>query len=315
SLVKVLEEKGIGRPSTYAPTIATIIERGYVQRVDRRLVPTELGFTVNDLLVQFFPDIVDAGFTAQMEEQLDDVASGERQMAPVLREFYGPFHQQVEHAAAAMPKVKIEDTPAGEDCDKCGRPLVIKSGRFGRFIACSGFPQCRNAKPLLEKVGVACPQCREGQIVVRKSKRGRVFYGCERYPACDFTTWDRPTPEPCPTCGWLQVQTAKGVACLRCNAADFARATPATTTTTAARSRRAATADASSTTARARARKTTSNANNGDSDAVNLAGASASKAARKTKGTVAADATTRLASSRAKPVSAEREPVGVAGSA
>ncbi|MCS6800509.1 MAG: type I DNA topoisomerase [Chloroflexota bacterium] len=214
SLVKALEEQGIGRPSTYAPIISTIIERGYVKRVDRRLVPTELGVTVNDLLVTYFPNIVDVGFTAQLEEQLDDIANGEREWVPVLRDFYLPFHREVERAAEAMPTVKVEDEPYGEDCDKCGRPLVIKRGRFGRFIACSGFPTCRNAKPLLEKVGVRCPACAEGELVVRSSKKGRTFYGCDRYPACTFTVWDRPLPEPCPNCGGFQVQTASGARCL-----------------------------------------------------------------------------------------------------
>jgi DNA topoisomerase-1 len=214
TLVKALEEQGIGRPSTYAPTISTIIERGYVQRVDRRLVPTELGFTVNDLLVQYFPDIVDVGFTAQLEERLDDIANGEREWVPVLSDFYTPFHAEVERAAESMPKVKVEDEPYGEACEKCGRPLVIKMGRYGRFIACSGFPTCRNAKPLLEKVGVRCPECGEGEMVVRASKKGRTFYGCDRFPACTFTVWDRPLPEPCPNCGGFQVQTSAGPRCL-----------------------------------------------------------------------------------------------------
>jgi DNA topoisomerase-1 len=215
TLIKALEEQGIGRPSTYAPIISTIIERGYVERVDRRLMPTELGFTVNDLLVEFFPDIVDVNFTAQLEEQLDEIARGERAWQPVLAEFYRPFHQQVEHAAAAMPTVKVEDEPSGENCDQCGKPLVIKHGRFGRFIACSGFPNCRVTRPLLEKTGVRCPECQQGELVVRASKKGRTFYGCERYPDCTFTVWDRPSPEPCPRCGGFQVETAQGVRCLQ----------------------------------------------------------------------------------------------------
>jgi DNA topoisomerase-1 len=246
TLVKALEEKGIGRPSTYAPTISTIVERGYVERVDRRLIPTELGVTVNDLLVQHFPDIVDVGFTAQLEEQLDDIASGEREWVPVLRDFYGPFHEEVERAAEAMPTVKVEDEPYGENCEKCGRPLVIKMGRFGRFIACSGFPTCRNAKPLLEKVGVRCPACGEGELVVRSSKKGRTFYGCDRFPACAFTVWDRPIAEPCPTCGGFQVQTANGPRCLRENPivrepASTTASGPTTASTSTGKTRRGAT--------------------------------------------------------------------------
>lgn len=214
TLVKALEEQGIGRPSTYAPTISTIVDRGYVERIERRLAPTDLGFTVNDLLVKYFPDIVDIGFTAQLEERLDDIATGERRWTPVLTDFYQPFHIAVERASESMPKVKMEDEPYGEDCEKCGAPLVVKMGRFGKFIACSAFPTCRNAKPLLEKVGVACPECGIGQMVVRTSKKGRTFYGCDRYPNCPFTVWDRPLPEPCPNCGGFQVQTTSGARCL-----------------------------------------------------------------------------------------------------
>lgn len=223
TLVKALEEQGIGRPSTYAPILSTIQERGYVRRVDRRLEPTELGFTVNDLLVQHFPDIVDPHFTANMEERLDDIASGEREWVPVLRDFYAPFHDRVEEASNAMPKVKVADEPFGEDCEKCGRPLVIKIGRFGKFIACSGFPECRNTRRIEEKTGVQCPECRQGDIVVRKSRKtNRPFYGCSRYPECGFTVWDKPVPEPCSRCGWIQVETNKGVLCPRCDADQFA---------------------------------------------------------------------------------------------
>jgi DNA topoisomerase-1 len=200
SLVKALEEAGIGRPSTYAPTIATLYERNYVAVESKRLEPTELGSLVNDLLVEHFPNVVDAGFTSTMEEDLDDIASGERRMAPVLAAFYGPFADSVEQAEEKMPKVKVADEPAGETCEKCGREMVIKMGRFGKFIACPGFPECRNAKPLLVRVGVTCPQCGEGDIVEKRGGKGRnrVFYGCARFPDCDWTSWQRPIPQRCP---------------------------------------------------------------------------------------------------------------------
>ncbi|MBX6340851.1 MAG: type I DNA topoisomerase [Thermomicrobiaceae bacterium] len=214
SLVKALEELGIGRPSTYAPTIATLRERNYVEVEDRKLLPTELGMIVNDLLVQFFPEIVDVQFTSRMEEELDDIASGERKWQPVLREFYEPFHRDVERAAQTMQRVKIADEPSDEVCEKCGRPMVIKLGRFGRFLACSGFPECRNAKPLLQKIGVRCPQCGVGEIVEKQTRKGRkrTFYGCSRYPECDFTSWEKPTGERCPVCGDILVEAGRGQA-------------------------------------------------------------------------------------------------------
>ncbi|MCM8748687.1 type I DNA topoisomerase [Thermomicrobiaceae bacterium CFH 74404] len=209
SLVKTLEELGIGRPSTYAPTIETLKQRHYVTIEDRKLIPTELGRAVNDLLVEHFPDIVDVGFTSRMEEELDEIASGERDWVPVLQEFYGPFHQTVERAAELMPRVRIADEPTDEVCEKCGRPMVIRLGRYGRFLACTGFPECRNTRPLLEKIGVRCPACGSGEIVERRSRKGRTFYGCSRYPECDFVSWERPVAERCPQCGGYMVMSGR----------------------------------------------------------------------------------------------------------
>jgi DNA topoisomerase-1 len=201
SLVKALEERGIGRPSTYAPTIATILARGYVANEQKKLAATELGLIVNDLLVEHFPQVFDVGFTSQMEEELDEIASGERAWVPTLHEFYGPFVETLTRAEQTMERVRLKDEPAGEDCERCGRPMVIKLGKYGKFLACSGFPECRNARPLLVRTGVRCPTCGEGEVVERRSKKGRTFFGCERYPACDFVSWNKPVEQPCPNCG------------------------------------------------------------------------------------------------------------------
>ncbi len=217
TLVKALEEYGIGRPSTYAPILSTIQQRGYVERVDRRLVPTETGKLVNDLLVQHFPDIVDVGFTAHMEENLDRIAAGETEWVPVVREFYEPFEEQLVQAERTMPKVEgMSHQPIGRDCPECGAPLLLRWGRYGKFIGCSNFPTCRHTEPFLEKIGVACPKD-GGELVERKTRKGRVFYGCANYPACDFTSWKRPLPQPCPNCGGLLVVANKQSAqCLQC---------------------------------------------------------------------------------------------------
>jgi DNA topoisomerase I len=216
TLVRALEEYGIGRPSTYAPTISTIQDRGYVGTTERRLYPSELGFIVNDLLVEHFPDVVNVGFTARMEEDLDQIARGEREWVPVLRDFYTPFEQAVQRAESTMEKVAVADQPTGEKCDQCGHEMILKWGRFGKFIACSNFPTCRNAKPYLEKVGAVCPQC-GGDLVERRSRKQRTFYGCVNYPTCKFISWRRPLPQPCPACGGLLVATNKHRAqCLKC---------------------------------------------------------------------------------------------------
>jgi DNA topoisomerase I len=216
SLVKALEEYGIGRPSTYAPIISTIQQRGYVLREDKRLAPTEIGIVVNDLLVSHFPEIVDLNFTANMEAELDQIADGERQWVPVLREFWDPFAAQVKAAEAEMPQVNTGPELVGRDCPDCGNSLVIRWGRYGKFIGCSKFPECRHVEPWLEKIGVKCPKD-GGELAERKTRKGRLFYGCANYPTCDFTSWKRPLPEPCPRCGALLVATNKNHAqCLVC---------------------------------------------------------------------------------------------------
>jgi DNA topoisomerase-1 len=216
SLVKALEEYGIGRPSTYAPTISTIQQRGYVVREDKRLSPTEIGMTVNDLLVQRFPEVVDLNFTAQMEEELDEIADGQREWHTVLREFWEPFSRDLEAAEADMPAVSTEPEYVGRDCPDCGKPLIFRYGRYGKFIGCAGFPACRHTEPWFEKLGVRCPRD-GGDLVERKTKKGRVFYGCANYPACDFTSWKKPLPPPCPNCGGLLVAANKTYAeCTQC---------------------------------------------------------------------------------------------------
>jgi DNA topoisomerase-1 len=216
TLVRTLEEYGIGRPSTYAPIISTIQDRDYVAIAERRLHPTELGFVVNDLLVEHFPDVVNVGFTARMEEDLDQIARGEREWVPVLREFYAPFERALARAEQTMTKVEIANQPTGEKCDLCGHDLIFKWGRFGKFIACSNYPTCRNTKPYLDKIGVACPQC-GGDLVERKTRKNRVFYGCANYPTCNFVSWKRPLPQPCPACGGLLVATNRHSGqCLQC---------------------------------------------------------------------------------------------------
>jgi DNA topoisomerase-1 len=217
SLVRVLEENGIGRPSTYAPILGTLQNRGYVVRDGRRLVPTEVGLIVNDLLTEHFPNIVDVNFTAHMEEDLDLVASGEREWVEVVREFYAPFAEQLEQAQEKMPEVKAEPELVGRACPECGNELVIRWGRFGKFISCSNFPDCRHTEPWLEKIGVQCP-LDGGELVERRTRRGRVFYGCANYPDCEFTSWKRPLAPPCPHCGGMLVTANKRDAeCLDCN--------------------------------------------------------------------------------------------------
>ena len=256
TLVKALEEKGIGRPSTYAPILATIQERGYVEREGRSLKPTELGKVVNDMLIEHFPDFVDIGFTAEMEEELDEIARGQRPWQPVVEEFYRPLERALAAASTAPPATQVteekcdvcgramvirwgrrgrflacsgfpecrhsrplegeEETPqpSDEHCDECGAPMLVRHGRYGPFLACSRYPQCRGSKPLLVKTGVACPQC-GGDVVEKRSRRGRTFYGCSSYPRCQFTVWGRPLAAPCPQCGGLL--TAEGQERARCS--------------------------------------------------------------------------------------------------
>jgi DNA topoisomerase-1 len=217
TLVKALEERGIGRPSTYAPTLATIQERGYVERIEKRLHPTELGTLVNDLLVKHFDDVVDLDFTANLEEELDEVAQGRRPWVPLIRDFYGPFREKLVNAEQTVDRVRPPDEPTDEVCEKCGRNMVIKLGRFGRFLACPGFPECRNAKSIQVKVGVACPLC-SSDILEKRTKKKRVFYGCSTYPTCEWTSWSKPVSEKCPTCGGLMVEAGRDrTRCLACS--------------------------------------------------------------------------------------------------
>ncbi|MCL1976301.1 MAG: type I DNA topoisomerase [Firmicutes bacterium] len=210
SLIKALEELAIGRPSTYAPTIDTILNRNYVAREEKQLFPTELGQLVVDMMKEFFPNIVDVDFTAEMERHLDEVEEGREQWVEVLREFYGPFAQTLEHAEREMAKIVIEPEQSGENCEKCGKPMVYRLGRYGRFLACSGFPECRNTKAIVTPTNVKCLAC-GGNIVQRKSKAGRIFYGCGNYPDCTYVAWDMPVEEKCPSCGaQLSIRNNRG---------------------------------------------------------------------------------------------------------
>jgi len=261
TLIKALEEQGIGRPSTYAPTITTIQERGYTDKIDKKFHPTEMGFIVNDILVEHFPEVVDLQFTAQMEDQLDEIAEGTKQWVPVIAEFYKPFHanlktkekeveKHVEETGEKCPdsghpliikfgrfgkfiacsnypeckftrpmpeEQKIIDENSGEVCDKCGKPMVVKFGRFGSFLGCSGYPECKNIKKIQKGTGVACPQCGEGEMVERRSKRG-IFYSCSKYPQCKFILPTKPTGEKCPTCQSLLIYAKNGV--IKCSSKD-----------------------------------------------------------------------------------------------
>jgi DNA topoisomerase I len=217
SLVQVMEENGIGRPSTYAPILSTIQNRGYVVREDKRLIPTETGFLVNDLVVDFFPNVVDIGFTSRLEDQLDMIASGDTEWVKVIGEFYDSFSDRLEHAEAAMPEKKAELEKIGRACPQCSHELVLRFGKYGKFISCSNFPDCRYTEPYLEKIGMTCPVCEEGEVVRRKTKKGRTFYGCSRYPDCDFTSWKQPIPTPCPHCkGTLVFTNKRHVQCMQC---------------------------------------------------------------------------------------------------
>ena len=216
TLVRALEEHGVGRPSTYAPIISTLRQRGYVRREQKQLLPTEIGEIVNDLIVEHFPNVVDLGFTAKMEEQLDEIADGAIDWVEVVREFYEPFAVQLKKAEALMPEVKAEPEQIGRDCPQCGSPLLLRHGRFGKFIGCSNFPSCKFTEPWLEKIGVACPED-GGDIVVRHTRKGRIFYGCANYPECEFTSWKKPLPQKCPACGGMLVVDNKNhVSCTKC---------------------------------------------------------------------------------------------------
>ncbi|MGE6422212.1 type I DNA topoisomerase, partial [Staphylococcus pasteuri] len=220
-LVKTLEELKIGRPSTYAPTIDTIQKRNYVKLDSKRFMPTELGEIVYEQVKEYFPEIIDVEFTVNMETLLDKIAEGDTNWRKVVGDFYNSFKQDVERAEEEMEKIEIKDEPAGEDCEVCGSPMVIKMGRYGNFMACSNFPDCRNTKAIVKTIGVKCPTCKDGDVVERKSKKNRIFYGCSNYPECEFISWDKPIGRDCPKCNHYLVEKKKGrssqVTCSNCD--------------------------------------------------------------------------------------------------
>lgn len=220
-LVKTLEELGIGRPSTYAPTLDTIQKRGYVSLDNKRFIPTELGEIVLELILEFFHEIINVEFTANMENSLDEVEEGHIEWIKIIDDFYKDFSPRLEKAENEMEKIEIKDEPAGVDCEECGNPMVYKMGRYGKFMACSNFPDCRNTKPIVKEIGVKCPSCEEGSIVERKSKKRRIFYGCNQYPECEFLSWDKPIARNCPKCDNMLVEKKlkKGiqVQCMECD--------------------------------------------------------------------------------------------------
>ena len=217
SLIKAMEEHGIGRPSTYAPTISTLRQRGYVTREKRSLHPTEIGEVVTGLLVDHFSDVIDITFTAKMESSLDEIASGKREWVDVIRKFYQPFSEELARAVENMPEIKAEPEVLDRSCPLCGKPLLIRHGRYGKFIGCSDFPTCRHTEPWLEKIGVSCPDD-GGDLVERRTRKGRVFYGCSNFPECQFTSWKRPLKIPCPACsGLLMAENREKAACISCD--------------------------------------------------------------------------------------------------
>ena len=221
-LVKTLEELGIGRPSTYAPTLETVQKRGYVALVDKRFVPTELGEIVISLMEEFFPEILDVEFTAHMEADLDKIEEGVRNWIEVLDSFYKDFSKRLAVAEEEMKEVELKDEESDEACELCGRVMVYKLGRYGKFLACSGFPECRNTKPIVKDTGVKCPRCETGSIIERNSKKKRIFYGCNRYPECDFVSWDKPIARPCPKCSHMLVEKKRkkqgiSIVCTSCD--------------------------------------------------------------------------------------------------
>lgn len=221
-LVKTMEEQGIGRPSTYAPTLDTVQRRGYVTLDNKRFVPTELGYIVLDLVEEFFPEIIDVAFTVKMEGDLDAVEAGTTNWVQIIDDFYQGFDKRLKTAELEMEKVEIRDEPAGIDCEFCEHEMVYKMGRYGKFLACSNFPECRNTKPILKEIGVTCPKCKTGNVVERKSKKKRTFFGCDTYPECDFISWDKPVSRPCPKCESLLVEKkAKKGTQIQCTSCDY----------------------------------------------------------------------------------------------
>ncbi|EFI42368.1 topoisomerase DNA-binding C4 zinc finger domain protein [Peptoniphilus sp. oral taxon 386 str. F0131] len=206
-----MEERAIGRPSTYAPIISTLLSRYYVVIEDKKILPTELGITVNEILCDNFSDLINEQFTANMEADLDKIADGELEWRNLIRNFYVKLEEDLKIADSKIEKIEIRDEETDIKCEKCGRNMVIKMGRYGKFLACPGFPECRNTKSLVEKIGLKCPKC-GGDIVIKRSKKGRVFYGCDNFPKCDFVTWNKPIDKICPKCGEVltEVVTKKG---------------------------------------------------------------------------------------------------------
>ena len=221
TLIKTLEEIGVGRPSTYAPTIETIQKRYYVKLVSKRFEPTELGYVVHQMIEKYFPNIVDTHFTASMEDNLDLVEEGKEEWVQVIDKFYQPFKVEVDKAEVEIEKVQIKDEPAGFNCEKCGHPMVIKLGRFGKFYACSNFPECHHTQAIVKDIGITCPTCGKGKVIERKSKKNRLFYGCDRYPECEFVSWDKPIGRNCPKCDHYLVEKkgrgGKQIACSNCD--------------------------------------------------------------------------------------------------
>ena len=205
SLVKDLEEKNIGRPSTYAPIIATLLERKYISREKKLLVPTDLGFVVTELMEDYFKEIVDAGFTADMEDRLDEVEVKDLNWKEIVRDFYASLKDELEIADKAIEKVELKDRITDEKCPECGRPLAVKEGRFGEFLACTGYPECKYTKPIVKSTGVKCPDC-GGDIVAKRGKSGKIFYGCSNYPSCTRAFWYKPIDRKCPECGSLLLE-------------------------------------------------------------------------------------------------------------
>ena len=222
TLIKTLEENGVGRPSTYAPTLETIQRRYYVKLNARRFEPTELGEIVNTLVCEFFPQIVDVNFTAEMEKDLDKIAISQEKWVDVVDRFYKPFEKELEKAEKEIEKVQLKDEPAGFDCEECGNPMLIKLGKYGKFYACSNFPECRNTKAIVKKIGVTCPTCKKGDVIEKKTKKNRIFYGCDQYPECEFTSWDRPIGRDCPKCSHYLVQKkVRGGQQIICSNCDY----------------------------------------------------------------------------------------------
>jgi len=211
SLIKELEENGIGRPSTYAPIISTIQARNYIEKNEqKRFKPTEIGLVVNDILVKHFPEIVDIDFTVKMEKELDEIADGKDNLVKTCQDFYTPFEKNLKEKYEKVNKKDITEKPTDKKCPKCGSPLIVRIGKYGRFYACSAFPKCRYTEPLEKNtLNIACPKCQEGEMVEKRTKRNKIFYGCNRFPECDYALWDKPTGEKCPICNSLLIETKR----------------------------------------------------------------------------------------------------------